>query len=196
MKEFFLDLLYQLDKLAGIQQMNKLLALREEDSRREINELLEILCRTSDQFPLIPKNDQKSIIRHAVVSDGDFIGLNAKFVYKSLNAHRDRYFREAAHIPDEHDPNWKPLEGEDRQRWLSKWMDALNKMQDNFSTKTHVQELVGKLPPKEKGVSYPSTPPEVADEIQQRILSHRIRYLREKYPTATDEEIQKLLERL
>jgi hypothetical protein len=194
MREFFYDLLLSLDKMAGLKQYEKLMMTN--DPAKEINDLLDILCRTSDTFPLIPKNDQKSILRHAVVSDGDFIGLNAKFVYKSLNAHRERYFREAAHIPDEHDPNWKPLEGEERQKWLEKWKDTLNQMQDSYTAKSHVQELVERLPPKEKGMSHPSTSPERVQQILDHTRELQIKALRDKHPRASDEEINQILTKL
>jgi hypothetical protein len=151
MKEFFLDLLQELDKLTGIKQWDRI-----SHSKDETNELLDILTRTCQMFPLIPVDAQKSILRHAVISDGDFIGLNAKWVYKSLNAQRDRFFKEAAHIPSEVDPNWKPVEGEARNEWLKKWQESLGSF-GTSPTKSHVQELVERLPPKEKGHSYPST---------------------------------------
>jgi hypothetical protein len=195
MKEFFLDLLYSLDKLAGIRQIDKLLALPEEDSKREIKELLEVLCRTSDAFPLIPKKDQQGIIKQSIISDGDFIGLNAKFVYKSLAAHRDRYFKEAAHIPSEPTHNKPPLEGEARQKALNEWLKSLQGFEER-TTQSHVQELVSKLPAKEKGTYHPSTPPEVANQIQERIRKSQEKVLRDKYPTASEEDIIKLLEKL
>jgi hypothetical protein len=187
MREFFLDLLQELDKLTGIKQWDRI-----SHSKADTNELLDILVRTCGMFPLIPPDAQKSILRHAVISDGDFIGLNAKWVYKSLNTQRDRFFKEAAHIPTEVDPNWKPVEGEARNEWLKKWQESLGSFGES-PTKSHVQELVSRLPPKEKGISYPSTPPDVANAIQERIRRGQIKALQDKYPSATPEEIDKML---
>jgi hypothetical protein len=190
MREFFYNLLQELDKLTGIKQWDRV-----QHDDEELDKLLDILVRTCETFPLIPKDAQKSILSHAVISDGDFIGLNAKFVYKSLAAHRDRYFKEAAHIPSEVDPNWKPLEGEERAEKLKLWLSKLQGFEER-TTQSHVQELVSKLPPKEKGIYHPSTPPETANQIQERIRKAQERAIRDKYPNITDEEIKQMIERL
>jgi hypothetical protein len=194
MRQFFLDLLQELQKLTGIKQYENM-NLESDEGKKDLGELLDILVRTCETFPLIPKDAQKSILSHAVISDGDFIGLNAKFVYKSLAAHRDRYFKEAAHIPAEVDPNWKPVEGEERINWLNQWMHALQGFDQN-TTQSHVQELVSKLPPKEKGTYHPSTPVETANQIQERIRKAQERAIRDKYPAASEEEIKQMIERL
>lgn len=181
MREYFYNLLERLDKLTGHRQLEKLMTAEKPED--EINELLDVLCRTSDLFPLIPKNDQKAIISHAVVADGEFIGLNAKIVYKWLNAQKDRYFKEAAHIPSEVDPNWKPVGDEERAKWLREWHTKVTDFENKATTQSHVQELVAKLPPKEKGISYPSTSAEkvLATELH-------LQYLREMNATGLPRE--------
>jgi hypothetical protein len=67
---------------------------------------------------------------------------------------------------------------------------------DQNTTQSHVQELVSKLPPKEKGTYHPSTPPETANQIQERIRKAQERAIRDKYPDITDEEIKLMMERL
>jgi hypothetical protein len=177
MKDFFLKLLQELDKLTGIKQWDRLASIESVDLRKkEINDLLEILNQTSALFPLIPKDAQKSIIRHAVLSDGDFIGLNAKFVYRSLAAHKDKYFKEVAHIPTEQDPNWKPLEGEARQEKLQLWLKSLEGFADKIETKSHVRELEASLPPKDKGIIYLSTG--IEDIFAKQM---HIQYIRENF---------------
>jgi hypothetical protein len=191
MREFFYNLLQELDKLTGIKQWDRV-----QHDEEELHKLLDVLVNTCLTFQAIPENAQKSILRQSVISDGDFIGLNAKFVYKSLAAHRDRYFKEAAHIPDKVDPNWKPLEGEARQEKLKEWMSKLQEFGEKVTTQSHVQELVSKLPPKEKGIYHPSTPVETANQIQERIRKAQERAIRDKYPNITDEEIKQMIERL
>jgi hypothetical protein len=171
MRRFFFDLLNSLDKLTGMKQMEKLQSM--DNPEKEIAELLDILCRVSDQFPIIPKNAQQSIISQAVIADPEFKGLNAHIIYKWLVAHKDRYFKEAAHTPSEQDANWKPVEGEQRRHWLDKWKESLAGFEAN-ATQSHVQELVSKLPPKEKGINYPSTK---AEDVIARSL--HIEYLKE-----------------
>jgi hypothetical protein len=189
-----LDLLQELQKLTGIKQFENM-NLESDEGKKDLGELLDILVRTCETFPLIPKDAQKSILSHAVISDGDFIGLNAKFVYKSLAAHRDRYFKEAAHIPTKEPEGYKPVDDERRAEWLKEWNKSLEGFSQN-ATVSHVQELVSKLPPKEKGTYHPSTPVETANQIQERIRKAQERAIRDKYPQATEEEIKQMIERL
>jgi len=116
-----MHLLQTLDKLTGIQQYNKL--LQHPEWKKEINLLLDILCRTCEQFPYIPEDAKKRILDTSVVTDGDFIGLNAKFVYKHLIANKDRFFRELSH--QETKPEAEPLTGEARDKWLKEFADAV-----------------------------------------------------------------------
>lgn len=121
MRDYFLHLLQHLDKLTGHQQYNKL--LQHPEWKKEINLLLDILCRVCEQFPYIPEEAKKRILDTSVVTDGDFIGLNAKFVYKHLIANKDRYFRELAH--QETKPEDEPLTGEAREKWLKEFAHAV-----------------------------------------------------------------------
>jgi hypothetical protein len=172
MRRFFFDLLSSLDKLTGMKQMEKLQAT--EHPEKEIGELLDVLCNTASLFPMIPEDAQKSILRHAVVSDGDFIGLNAKFVYKSLHAQKDRFIVEAAHVPRKEDPNWKPLEGEARQEKLTEWLRSLEGFNERIVTKSHVKVFEETLPPKDKGIIHHSSG---VQEVLEREL--HIEYIKE-----------------
>lgn len=130
MKKFFYDLLQRLDKLTGIKQWDKINAMPE--PKKELSELLDILCRVCEQFPFIPEKDMQGILSHAVVADGEFIGLNAKFVYKHLALNKDKYFRELQHIPAPEEQG-EPLTGEARQKALAEWLDQVNKMQTQMT---------------------------------------------------------------
>ncbi len=150
------------------------MALPEQEADKELEELLKILCRTCGMFPLIPREAQKSIISHSIVSDGEFIGLNAKIVYKWLAAHKDKYFKEAHHVPNEEAKDWKPLEGEERQKKLKEWEKSLAGFDQHIVTKSHVRELEETLPKKPTGSYTPSAPPEAL------LLSmYRTQYARE-----------------
>lgn len=81
MKEFFLDLLDDLEILTGLKQLEKLQA-KPELYRKLVDELTEVCAR----FPLTEKAMQAAL-REAVMNDGDFIGLNVKWVRKVLNEH-------------------------------------------------------------------------------------------------------------
>jgi hypothetical protein len=143
MNEYFVKLLKSLDKLTGMKQYEKLLAMP--DFKSEINSLIEILCRTCDMFPYIPDESKQKIIDACVVSDQEFIGLNAKIIYKWLNANRAQYFRETSHIPTE--KNEPPVEGEARAEWIKKFLIAINTVDEhvtvakNFDQFEHVKEI-------------------------------------------------------
>jgi hypothetical protein len=120
MRDYFLSLLQTLDKLTGIRQYEKLCSMK--DFKTEINLLLDILCRVTDQYGFIPDEHKKQIISDAVISDQEFIGLNAKFIAKSLNIKREFYLKtndEPVISPD-------ALTGEARENRLKEWMTAIN----------------------------------------------------------------------
>lgn len=131
MKAYFLDLLNNLDKLAGLRQVDKIMATSP-NPKAEINELIEVLVRVSEQFPYIPQKDQKNIISAAVVTDVDFTSLNARTVYKWLAIHKEKYFKEAAHVQQQKDENWVPLTGEARMARLKEWEQSLAGFDDKI----------------------------------------------------------------
>lgn len=109
-----------LDKLTGNKQYERLCDGK--NPKEEITLLLDILCRVCDQYPFIPDEAKKQIISDAVIADAEFIGLNAKFVAKSLNAKKD------FHINKKDDVVIHPeaLTGEAREAALKKWLEAIN----------------------------------------------------------------------
>lgn len=121
MRKFFLQLLQNLDKLTGMKQYEKLCQTKK--PKEEIKMLIDILCRVCDQFPFIPDEDKIKIINDAVIADQEFIGLNAKVVYKWLNLKREFYMKEKG------EPEISPdaLTGEAREKRLNEWLQALNK---------------------------------------------------------------------
>lgn len=125
MREFFFDLLNELDKLRGLKQLEKIHTAfpDEKEAKQEIKKLIDILCAVSDQFPFIHQNDQKKIIQHGVISDPEFIGLNAGIIYKWLFRNKDKYFKESHHV--EHQREAKPLTGKEREEWIKKWNESL-----------------------------------------------------------------------
>lgn len=126
MREYFLSLLKTLDKLTGIRQYEKL--CQTPNPKEEIKLLLDILCRVTDQFPYIPDDAKKTIISDAVIADSEFIGLNAKFVAKSLNMKKEFY------LGKEDDVVIHPeaLTGEARDKRIAELAEAINKTEVNF----------------------------------------------------------------
>lgn len=135
MREYFTNLLLNLDKLTGIQQYNKL--MQNADWKTEINTLLDILCRVCEQFPYIPDAAKQKIIDGCIVADQEFIGLNAKVVFKWLNLNKAPHFREASHVPTE--PEAPPLEGEARAARIQEFLDVLAKVDTAMTEKSKVR---------------------------------------------------------
>lgn len=127
MEKFFIQILMDLDKLSGIKQYKKY--LEDPNGRQEIADLLRILVRTCKQFPDVPPDAQRRAIRDAVVSDEDFIGLNAKFVSRALNRARERMAQITPKAVDMTNPDNNPniVTGAARDEWLRKWQEELNK---------------------------------------------------------------------
>lgn len=130
MRAYFLDLLNNLDKLAGLRQVEKIMN-SSPNPKAEINELIAVLVRVSEQFPYIPMQDQKNIISAAVITDPEFNSLNARIVYKWLAIHKDKFFKEAAHIQQQAEENWVPLTGEARMARLKEWEKSLEGFEDH-----------------------------------------------------------------
>lgn len=131
MREYFTQLLNNLESLTGMKQLERI--SQKPNAADELNKLLDILCRVCDLFPYIPNDAKKNIISDSVVTDQDFIGLNAKVIYKWLNLRKDIYYKEVAHVESENQP--EPVTGEKRQEWLNIWTQELDKISDNFTVK-------------------------------------------------------------
>lgn len=141
MNEFFFNLLNNLDKLAGLKQLDKIYASHDntkegkEAAKAEIKILLGVLCNVSKQFPFIPDHEQQKIITQAVITE-EFHSLNGNTVYKWLVRHKDKYFKEGHHAEDTK-PQAEPLTGEARQAKLKEWMASLaNAQQMIISNRT------------------------------------------------------------
>lgn len=131
MREFYLNLLQNMNKLTGFNQYNKLRELP--NYKQEINGLLDVLCRVSDIFKYIPEDAQKNIISDSIITDSEFTGLNARIVYKWFNLRKDIYHKEIAHVESQNQP--EPVTGEKREEWLKIWSQQLDKISDEFSVK-------------------------------------------------------------
>ncbi len=143
MKQFFLDILNNLDKLAGLRQIEKIYSQHTDQNaaKAEINALLTVLDNVCQQFPYIPDDEKKRLINHAVITDSEFTSLNARIVYKWLSVHKDKYYKEAAHIEDI-DPDWKPVPKDSPayQEYLNQWLAALKPMEERLNVTAEKSE--------------------------------------------------------
>lgn len=183
MREYFLDILNNLDTLAGLRQLDKIYAAAGDNpgaAITEINKLLTALCNVSKLFPFIPAAEQQKIINQAVISE-EFPNLNANLVYKWLNRHKDKYFKESHHVPEA--PAGPPLTGEEKQKWLDKWLVEVEKIGKSAplpKESSREMEWLRKRPVEMQELGY--TPPS-----EEKVLAHdlHIEYLRENYDVYT-----------
>jgi len=174
MKAYFLDLLNNLDKLAGLRQVEKIMN-SSPNPKAEINELIAVLVRVSEQFPYIPEQDQKNIISAAVITDAEFNSLNARIVYKWLNIHKDKFFKEVAHMEQEKEKDWVPLTGDARMAKLKEFEKILQGFDDHHLSDDKIVPYADVREIK-KPVSVGYIPP-TAEEVRMGEL--KIQYARE-----------------
>jgi hypothetical protein len=175
MREYFKTLLQNLDKLTGMKQYEKL--CQTEKPKEEIKTLLDILCRVCDQFPFIPDEDKKAIINDAVIADQEFIGLNAKIIYKWLSVKKEFYTKPSG------EPEISPdaLTGEAREQRLKEWLAAINGM-EMVQTKVDPFGNIKAIQPVD-GVTY--TPKPVNLYEKQRHLD----YVQDNYDAKTGNKL-------
>ena len=161
MRDYFMELLNNLDKLTGLRQLEKISAMP--NPKKEINDLLDILCRTCDQFGYIPDADKQRIISGNVVADAEFIGLNAKILFKWFSQTKGFYHKELAHEEDSVLADYKPLEGEDREEWLKRWHESLKGFDSEKAPTGGGTRLKAALEELPKGEYRPPAPLEYLD---------------------------------
>lgn len=162
MRDYFKNLLQHLDKLTGLQQYAKL--CQTPNPKEEIKTLLDILCRVTDQYSYIPDESKKQIINEAVISDPEFIGLNAKFIAKSLNVKKEFYLGN----PDDVVISPDALTGEAREQWLKKWAESLAKIESNVTSRVDIYQTVREQwQPKEGTEKYKAIDPDLVTKHQQ-----------------------------
>jgi hypothetical protein len=206
MKEFYLNLLNNLDKLAGLKQLDKIRSIHGEDKaglKNEINVLLDVLCRVSSQFPYISEVDQQKIITQAVISE-EFHSLNGNTVYKWLVRHKDKFFKESHHQEGEEEKKGPPLTGEARAEKLKEWLEALANPQQLMISRVKVdpategKEWVSEV--ERKAVSTKPDPErhvytaETLKERNDRIRGMQEKAFRDRNPGASEEEVKLFLE--
>lgn len=180
MRDFFLQQLNSLDKMTGLQQLNKLMAM--DDPKKEINDLLDILCRVCKQFNYIPEEDMKRIISESILSDQELTSLNGKIIFKWLSKACGQYYKEAidpVKLPDGVD-EYVPLTGEDRQKKLDEWLRSLKKLDETVKVEFNGAKMKANLAelPQLEGYHKPNA---------EAILLHdlHIEYLKENYDPIT-----------
>lgn len=196
MKEFFKDLLKRLKPLCGLNQY--LTMLESPTGKEEIVALLDVLCRVAEQYPMIPDADKQKIIENGVIHDAEFTGLNARVIARWLNQHKDRYITMQAKVESEVRTG-KVLTPDEYAPYLQEWLEQVKKIGNpDISPEQRVENRRRQFFGKDvEGPSfYPSTTVEQYEARQLELeaaKTARIAELREKHPTLTIEELNRLL---
>lgn len=87
MYDFFLNEFKSLRAKTGIRQWEALNDLP--DAAKEIHVIIDLMCRecAKSPFNIIQEDVKQRVIARAIIEDEHFIGLNAKFVRRALNAY-------------------------------------------------------------------------------------------------------------
>lgn len=88
MYEFFYEEFQTLRARTGIRQWENLNELPSTAAAKAIHDVIDFMCKECEKppFDVVQMKVKQRVISRAVVEDQDFIGLNAKFVRKALNA--------------------------------------------------------------------------------------------------------------
>lgn len=158
MREFFkkevLDRTYE---IFGVRQTDE-----EKMSDDDIKFLLDGLCQVSKNYSYIPEEDQKNIIRACMLSDKTYRNINLRLVAGWLELNGKKWFTEIAHRETKPDENYKPLEGEEREKMLALWQKSLLQMTESFTEATKPKGNGAKLREQleSNGIVHPPEPKE------------------------------------
>lgn len=101
MREFFKQELNSLKAKTGLNQYENFSAMKDAAGNsiaaEQIKLLIDSMVTVCSTFNYIPDEHKKAIIATGIVTDPDFTGLNARIVFKWLQAKNSLYFKQEAH---------------------------------------------------------------------------------------------------
>ncbi|HTH58279.1 MAG TPA: hypothetical protein VL728_19670 [Cyclobacteriaceae bacterium] len=98
MRSFFLEKLKELKRVFQLRQYEEIASIQPASlAQDELDKLLMALIRVCNSFGYIPDSEKQKVIEKMMVSDSDFIGFNARIIYKWLNSVSHIYWKEQAH---------------------------------------------------------------------------------------------------
>lgn len=139
MKDFFIQCLKDLESLTGLRQLF-FLQSDLEDGERKKNVLIEGMVLACKDYPYIPEESQKKIIREAMVKDQNYEALNSRVIHKWLtqaaNAYRTHSnFTEEDLTPRDQDGKpTTPAPPEIADKYYREWIASLAKIGSNAPT--------------------------------------------------------------
>lgn len=126
MRQFFKDIIFDLYNYCGNRQAEKM-------SNEEIEKLIDTLCRVSKIYDYIPEDKQKEIIEAQLLRDKEYQNINARLISKWLEENGKHFFSQQHHKERLTESDYTPLEGEARDTAIQNYLDALAKVNLNFT---------------------------------------------------------------
>lgn len=124
MREFFKECVLNLYSYCGNRQAEKM-------TDEELKFLYDSLERISKLYSYIPEERQKEIIMNCLLTDKEYQNINVRTVAKWLELNGKHYHKEQAHQTIE--SNARPLEGEERAKWIETYLQAIASVTTNFT---------------------------------------------------------------
>lgn len=126
MREFFKSIVVNLYSYCGNRQAEKM-------TDEELTLLYDALCRVSKIYDYIPEEKQKEIIEAQLLRDKEYQNINARLISKWLEENGKHFFTQQHHRERLTEADYTPLEGEERDKAIQTYLDALARVQLNFS---------------------------------------------------------------
>lgn len=151
---------------------------------------------TCQQFPYIPEEAQKKIIREHMVKDQDYEALNSRTVWKWLNMNKDVWWaKEQAAEPSETPP--EPM-SEETKKMVDKFMaDLAAGMQDRTRPKfaERLKQEMEKIAQEDKERTEGNRLAEFqTSELEAEKKALHLQYLKENYDPITGKKFETWME--
>jgi len=194
MNDFILQCLDELEPLTGIRQLYFLQS--DPEGERKIQVLIKGILMTCQQFPYIPEEAQKKIIREQMVKDQDYEALNSRTVWKWLNMNKDVWWaKEQAAEPSETPP--EPM-SEETKKMVDKFMaDLAAGMQDRTRPKfaERLKQEMEKIAQEDKERTEGNRLAEFqTSELEAEKKALHLQYLKENYDPITGKKFETWME--
>jgi len=171
MRNFYKDIITNLYIYCGNRQAEKM-------TDDELKTLLDGLCRLSKVYEYIPEQSQQEIILTCLITDKEYQNINVRLVSKWFEQNGKKYFKEAAHKEIETPEDYKPLEGEERDKMIAEYLEAISKATTNFA-QAHIKGSGSKL--KENLEQNNIIEPEDVKQERLKAIELKKRYKEENY---------------
>lgn len=194
MNDFILQCLDELEPLTGIRQLYFLQS--DPEGERKIQVLIKGILMTCQQFPYIPEEAQKKIIREQMVKDQDYEAFNSRTVWKWLNMNKDVWWaKEQAAEPSETPP--EPM-SEETKKMVDKFMaDLAAGMQDRTRPKfaERLKQEMEKIAQEDKERTEGNRLAEFqTSELEAEKKALHLQYLKENYDPITGKKFENWME--